>query len=311
MKSLEIVHLRHLWNASKWRMMFGKGIAMNGNRRKPNILKITLLLLLVITLAVIGLFYDSGHRIVTNQVTIESETLPAAFDGFRIVELTDLHGAEFGESNARLVENVRSCNPDLIALTGDFVENAEQMQVTLTLARALTGIAPVYYVTGNHEWASGLAEELMAALESEGVRCMRNQFEILERDGAQMLLIGVEDPNSYADLETPDRVVSEAQAVYPGLWTLLLAHRNYWVEEYPTLPVDLILCGHSHGGVVRLPFIGGLMNEDRSLFPEYDAGIYDGERFRMFVSAGLGQNRYFPRLLNNPEIACVTLKAVD
>lgn len=284
---------------------------MNGNRRKPNTLKITLILVLVITLAVIGLFYDSGHRIVTNEVTIESDTLPVSFDGFRIVELTDLHGAEFGENNAKLVEIIRSCKPDLIALTGDFVENVEQMRVTLTLAGALTEIAPVYYVTGNHEWASGLAVELMAALESEGVRCLRNQYEVLERNGDALLLIGVEDPNSYADLETPDQVVSQAQAADPGLWTLLLAHRNYWVEEYPTLPVDLILCGHSHGGVVRLPFIGGLMSEDRTLFPDYDAGIYDGDRYQMFVSVGLGQTRYFPRLLNNPEIACVTLKAVD
>ncbi len=284
---------------------------MNGNRRKPNTLKITLILVLVITLAVIGLFYDSGHRIVTNEVTIESDTLPVSFNGFRIVELTDLHGAEFGENNAKLVEIIRSCKPDLIALTGDFVENVEQMRVTLTLAGALTEIAPVYYVTGNHEWASGLAEELMAALESEGVRCMRNQYEVLERNGDALLLIGVEDPNSYADLETPDQVVSQAQAADPGLWTLLLAHRNYWVEVYPTLPVDLILCGHSHGGVVRLPFIGGLMSEDRTLFPDYDAGIYDGDRYQMFVSVGLGQTRYFPRLLNNPEIACVTLKAVD
>lgn len=284
---------------------------MNGNRRKPNILRITLILILVITLAVIGLFYDSGHRLVTNQVTLESETLPEAFDGFRVVELTDLHGAEFGIDNARLVERIRSCRPDLIALTGDFVENTKQMQVTLTLARALVGIAPVYYVSGNHEWASGIAEELMTALQAEGVHCMRNESEVLERDGAELLLIGVEDPNSYADLETPDRVVEDAQAAHPGLWTLLLAHRNYWVEEYPTLPVDLILCGHSHGGVVRLPFIGGLMNEDRSLFPDYDAGIYDGARFRMFVSTGLGQTRYFPRLLNNPEIACITLKSID
>ncbi len=284
---------------------------MNGDKRKPNILKITLIFALVITLAVIGLFYDSGHRLVTREVVIESETLPESFDGFRIVELTDLHGAEFGENNAKLVEQVRSCEPDLIALTGDFVENAAQLQVTLTLARSLTEIAPVYYVTGNHEWASGLAEELMASLESKGVCCMRNQYEILERDGASLLLVGVEDPNSYADLELPDQVVARAQAEHPNLWTLLLAHRNYWVEQYPSLPVDLILCGHSHGGVVRLPFIGGLMNEDRSLFPEYDAGIYDGERFRMFVSVGLGQTRYFPRLLNNPEIACITLKTVD
>ncbi len=284
---------------------------MNENRRKPNTLKITLVLVLVVTLAVIGLFYDSGHRIVTNEVTIESETLPASFDGFRIVELTDLHGAEFGENNTKLVEKIRSCNPDLIALTGDFVENAEQMQVTLTLARSLTSIAPVCYVTGNHEWASGLAEELMASLEAEGVRCMRNQYDVLERNGDSLLMIGVEDPNSYADLATPDQVIEDAQTANPGLWTLLLAHRNYWVEEYPTLPVDLILCGHSHGGVVRLPFIGGLMSEDRTLFPDYDAGIYDGERFQMFVSVGLGQTRYFPRLLNNPEIACITLKTVD
>ena len=284
---------------------------MKPGKRKPNILLITLTAALLITLAVIGLYYDSGHRLVTDEVRIESLTLPDGFEGFRIVELTDLHGAEFGAENHRLVDRVRACRPDLIALTGDFVESGRQIQVTVNLARQLGEIAPVYYVTGNHEWASGAAEELITALEFAGTHCMRNGYEVLEREGSELLLIGVEDPNSYADLELPEQVVSRAQAEHPGLWTLLIAHRNYWVEEYPDLPVDLILCGHSHGGVVRLPGIGGLINEDRSLFPDYDAGIYNGERFQMFVSTGLGQTHYFPRLLNNPEIACITLHRAD
>lgn len=284
---------------------------MKPTGRKPNILRVTLSVALVFTIIAAGLFYDSAHRLVTNAVTIESETLPDRFDGFRIVELSDLHGARFGRENEKLVERVRACAPDLIALTGDFVESEQQMDVTLRLAEQLVSIAPVYYVSGNHEWASGTAVSLMSALEDVGVTCLRNQYEILSRDGEELMLLGVEDPNSYADLEPPDQLLARVQAEHPGLWTLLLAHRNYWVEEYPALPVDLILCGHSHGGVVRLPGIGGLMNEDRTLFPDYDAGLYHGDRFQMFVSVGLGQTRYFPRLLNNPEIACISLKCAD
>ena len=282
---------------------------MNQTKRKSHKGYIFWIVILLLGLLFVGLAYDSDQRLVTNEVTVTSATLPQGLEGLRVVELSDLHGKVFGENNSRLVQRVQDCAPDLIVLPGDFIETSDEIEKVLTLVRQLTPIAPVYYVTGNHEWATGVAEELMAALTENGVRCLRNEFEVIWHNDAPLLLVGMEDPNSYADLEKPDSVVQRAQAAYPGLWTLVIAHRDYWVRDYYSLPVDLILCGHAHGGVVRIPGIGGLVSEDRTLFPEYDAGLYNGERFQMFVSVGLGQTPYFPRILNNPEVACITLHA--
>ena len=127
-------------------------------------------MVLLIALAVLGLIYDSDQRLVTNEVTVTSASLPQGLEGFRVVELSDLHGKVFGENNQRLVQRVQDCAPDLIVLTGDFLETSEEIDLVLTLTNQLTSIAPVYYVTGNHEWATGVAEELMARLEENGDR---------------------------------------------------------------------------------------------------------------------------------------------
>ena len=89
---------------------------------------------------------------------------------------------------------------------------------------------------------------------------------------------------------------------------LLLAHRAYWAEKYPGLDVDLILCGHTHGGVVRLPFVGGLAASNMGLFPEYDAGLFELPGYTLFISRGLGNSVPLPRFLNTPELVSITLR---
>ena len=88
----------------------------------------------------------------------------------------------------------------------------------------------------------------------------------------------------------------------------MLGHRNYWMEKYPDLPVELILCGHAHGGIVRIPGVGGLLSTDRTLFPDYEAGMYDNGNYTMIVSRGLGNSISVPRLMNRPEILSIELK---
>ena len=168
--------------------------------------------------------------------------------------------------------------------------------------------APVYFVSGNHDWASGAEQELFEALEAAGAVCLRNDFLSLERGGDSLILAGVEDPNGPADMETPEELVSRLREAAPAAFVLLLAHRAYWAERYPELDVDLILCGHTHGGIVRLPLLGGVAGTNFSLFPEYDAGLFDTGRYKLFISRGLGNSVPLPRFLNTPEIASVTLK---
>ena len=124
----------------------------------------------------------------------------------------------------------------------------------------------------------------------------------------QVVLAGVEDPNSWADLEPPEEFIGRLRAEFPDDYVVLLGHRNYWMEKYPELPVQLILCGHAHGGIVRIPGIGGLLGTDRTLFPDYEAGKYDNGRYTMIVSRGIGNSVALPRAFNRPEIVSIILK---
>lgn len=279
--------------------------------KKLHSFRIALAVLVTLAALFALLFADSANRLVTTDYTVTSARLPADFDGFRIVQLSDLHAAEFGKDNARLVRAVAAAQPDLIVLTGDFIEAEDQIPVTLALAQQLVPLAPVYFVSGNHDWASHAIDALFDGLADAGVTCLRNEFVTLQHGAGSIVLAGVDDPNGRADMPTPDRVAAAVQAEHPGAFTVLLGHRNYWVGEYPTLPVDVILCGHAHGGVVRLPGVGGLIGTDRTLFPDYTAGMFASGQYQMIVSRGLGQIAQLPRLLNNPEIVCLTLRTTN
>ena len=107
----------------------------------------------------------------------------------------------------------------------------------------------------------------------------------------------------------PDELVAELRRSYPETPVVLLGHRNYWVERYPSLEVDLILCGHGHGGIIRLPGIGGLLGTDRLLFPAYAEGAHVSGRYTMVVSRGLGNIRRSLRVFNYPQLVLITLEA--
>lgn len=266
--------------------------------------------LLGIILCLSWILYSSKYRLEITEYTLSSTKLPEAFDGYRIVQLSDLHTMEFGKNNTRLIEKVRDLRPDMIALTGDYIESADDIPISSHLVTALTDIAPVYFCSGNHDWASGAALELRQAIEDAGGIYLGNSYELQERTDQIILIAGVEDPNSYADLTPPDEFLAPVIEEYPDTFTILLGHRNDWVEKYPNLQADIILSGHGHGGVVRLPGIGGLLNTNHQLFPEYDAGLYPSGHYIMVVSRGLGNSYYIPRVLNRPEILCLTLLSV-
>ncbi|MBQ3011361.1 MAG: metallophosphoesterase [Oscillospiraceae bacterium] len=264
-------------------------------------------LLLVFLAICLLLLWDSSHRLVTTDYDIRFSNLPEAFDGFTVVQLSDLHGAQYGTDNSRLVSRVAALQPDLIALTGDYIESPDQLDVTAALIRQLSDIAPVTFTSGNHDWASGAIKDLKQTVTDCGGTYLSNEAIPLTRAGETILLVGVEDPNSRADMIRPDALLQQLSAEHPDQFVILQAHRNDFITKYPALPCDLILTGHGHGGVIRLPFIGGLIGTERSLFPRYDAGLFQSGRYTMVVSRGLGDAPLLPRFLNNPEIVSVTL----
>ena len=242
--------------------------------------------------------------------------LPDGFEGFRIVHLSDIHGHEYGENSGELLEKVREQEPELIVITGDLIDQESQFAMVPALARGLAAIAPTYYVTGNHEWSvewSGSADAvkiLKGLLSESGVTVLSNEYVILERNGSQLVLAGVDDPNGYADQRTPEELYGDLQEDMPGLCTILLAHRNDAIERYAAAGYDLVLSGHAHGGIVRLPFTDGLLSPARSFFPTWTSGVYTVGDTTLFVSRGLGNNTvpiHGFRLFNRPELAVLEL----
>ena len=253
--------------------------------------------------------------LVTTELSVRSEKLPAAFDGFRIVQVSDLHNASFGEGNAELLERVEQAQPDCIALTGDLVDSRHtDVDAALSFAREAAKIAPTYFVTGNHEARLEDLEQLLIGLEEAGVTVLENESILLEREGQSIVLAGVEDPSFHDDplLHDTEGVFErnlESLSPEEGRYTILLSHRPEFFDLYEKLGFDLVLTGHAHGGQFRLPGIGGLWAPGQGLFPEYDAGLYQQGGTAMAVSRGLGNSLFPFRVNNRPEIVAITLQA--
>lgn len=268
-----------------------------------------LIILALIAAAAAFLIKDSRDDLEISRYDVKSQKLPESFDGFKIVQLSDLHGAEFGEDGMELVEKVKELEPDMIALTGDFVTDEGDLAAVEKLAARLTELCPVYFISGNHEFGSGLAVKVRNILERAGVKYLSNEYLTISRGEDGILLGGVEDPLAYADMLSPDELAQKMNDAAPDAFKILLGHRNYWMTEYPELPVDLIFCGHAHGGLIRIPGVGGLIGTDRRLFPDFDAGEYNNGRYTLIVSRGLGNSVPIPRVFNRPEIVCVELSS--
>ncbi len=268
-----------------------------------------LIILALIAAAAAFLIKDSREDLEISRYEVASQKLPESFDGFKIVQLSDLHGAEFGEDGMELVDKVGSLEPDMIALTGDFVTDEGDLAAVEKLAARLVKLCPVYFVSGNHEFGSGLAVKVRNILERAGVKYLSNEYLTINRGDDEILLGGVEDPLAYADMLSPDELAQKMNDAAPDAFKILLGHRNYWITEYPELPVDLIFCGHAHGGLIRIPGVGGLIGTDRRLFPDFDAGQFNNGRYTLIVSRGLGNSVSIPRIFNRPEIVCVELSS--
>lgn len=279
-------------------------------RRRP---PTALTLLLLAVLAALFVRWDNTALQVTRFDPVFAG-LPEGFDGCRAVVLGDLHTACFGADNGELFDAVRAEAPDYIFFIGDLLDALHDVPAdyAASVADGLSAIAPTYYVTGNHEWAIGDVPELKETLAAHGVTVLSNQFLQLERNGSAIVLAGIDDPNGYADQKTPEEVAMEVRAAYGDPFWILLAHRNnYFPEHYSLLGADLVVSGHGHGGLVRLPFTDGLISTERTLFPSYTAGLYEENGSVLFVTRGLGNSGPSFRVFNRPEIAVLTLRRAE
>ena len=270
------------------------------------------LFLWLLILALLGGFYQySNYSIEVEECEFTSRRLPSLFDGYRIVQISDLHGADFGGGNKDLLKKVAKAKPDIIVITGDLVDKYRGMDEAAVeqTAKAFAAIAPSYFVTGNHEWAEGGVNELKQLRRSCGVTVLSNEYLPLTQGEQTIFLAGIDDPNGYADQKTPEQLAAELYAAEGDPFWILLAHRNdRFAEQYSLLGADLTFSGHGHGGIIRLPFTDGLLSTNRTFFPTHTAGFYEDNGATVFVSRGLGNSGISRRLFNRPELAVLTLR---
>ena len=277
-------------------------------KRKLKKKYIVLLLLILIIWTIWG-----NISVGTSYYTVSSHRLPVAFEGFKIVLVSDLHNAQFGSDNSRITNIIEKEQPDLIAITGDLIDsNKTDMDIAANLLRQLVQIAPCYYVTGNHEaWIGSQYALLEEKLLAEEVHVLHDQVVSIEKNGQMIQLAGLDDP----DFTDRDSAVQQSilqtklQAMdLSGEYCILLSHRPEAFEVYAAEGIDLVLCGHAHGGQFRLPFIGGIVAPNQGFFPEYDAGLYTRDDTNMVVSRGIGNSIIPIRFHNRPEIVVIQLK---
>ncbi len=262
-------------------------------------------ILMIIALILIPFFlFQNKHLVITNY-TYESDKLGTDLNGYRIVQISDLHNATFGKNNRKLLDAIKSCSPDMIVITGDLVDsNHTDVERAVSFVEQAVTIAPVYYVTGNHEYwlTSTDRQQTLQGILSAGAIDLDNLSVSITREDSSFLLVGLDD-HHLVD-ETLKRLLTNQDEL-----SIVLAHEPQYLQEYADAGADLVLSGHAHGGQFRLPFIGGLVAPDQGFLPEYTSGEYTIADTDMIVSRGLGNSIIPVRLFNYPEIVCVELKA--
>lgn len=257
--------------------------------------------------------YWGNTSIQTTQINISSKKIPSSFDGFTIVHISDLHNAEFGNNQSRLLNAVKNASPDLIAITGDLIDSRRtDVAKAMEFISGAVKIAPVYYVTGNHESRTSEYAKLKEQMTKAGVVILNDEGTKIKRGKASIHLLGLNDP----DFTETDDAYESAAMINAKLkdmlsvsneYTILLSHRPELFDVYAANNIDLVLSGHAHGGQFRLPFIGGLVAPNQGLFPKYSEGVYEKNQTKMIVSRGLGNSIIPVRINNRPELVVITL----
>ena len=268
---------------------------------------IAILVAAVLLFALIFYIAWGNTALELNTYTVTGECLPEAFDGFRIVQISDLHNAEFGKNNEKLLSMIKEAKPNIIVITGDMIDSRHtNVDKALNFAEQAVQIAPCYYVPGNHEARIPKDyETLKDGLLSFGVTVLENDRTEIEYKGETITLIGVKDPDFQMDIHSRLQDLKSGDDNY----TVLLSHRPELFDTYVANGMNLVFSGHAHGGQFRLPWIGGLYAPHQGVFPEYDGGLYTKGNTNMVVSRGIGRSAFPFRFNNRPEVVLVEFQA--
>lgn len=307
------------------------------------ILKVMIFIISFCIMILLINFFINKNITVTNYY-IEHYKISEDFKDYKILQLTDIHSIRNEEQSEKIINTVKNQNPNSIFITGDLIDAeyyAEQNnqyqakeiefpdKLTIDFVKKLTEIATVYMVYGNHEMMLLDDPEnnvFKVALEELGVHILNNKRDTITLGEGNIKLVGVQDPatlykdKKYASVgeNNKDKTKQILDDLFYNLesenseqsnekqYTILLSHRPEYFDLYKQYEIDLALTGHTHGGIVAIPEIGGLYAHPQGWFPEYVTGVYKTDNFQMIVGNGIGYSKIPIRIFNPPEIISIT-----
>ncbi|MFI3177091.1 MAG: metallophosphoesterase [Eubacteriales bacterium] len=280
------------------------------------IVGIFLVIILVVT--VIGILKSRKMCVVSYEIPSDKVE-----KSIHMVLLADLHNREYGEKNCELLESIRNVQPELIVVAGDFMvakgcDSIDELQVALDFTRKLVEICPVYYANGNHEHSlkrrneqNGLYTQYIELLRKAHVVFLENDSILLEEFGIR--ITGLDLPRDYYRRILLQKMQNNTLDTYLGharqdVFQILIAHNPEYFPEYSKWGADLTLSGHIHGGIMRLPYLGGVLSPSLHLFPKYDGGLFRQDGRFLVLSRGIGMHTIPIRIYNPPEIVSIRIK---
>lgn len=275
--------------------------------------------IIAIIIYIIALFvflnYLDLHRFAISQYTVAS---PKIFRNCKAVVLADLHDKSYGKYNYKLIKAIREINPDFVIVAGDMINASPRCKnnnATDFMVR-LAAEYPVYYGFGNHEYRAeiypktygSMYDDFMEDFASAEINVLENSRHIIEEFNIE--IAGLEIDRQYykrfKKTTMPDDYIKECVGLHnEDYFEILIAHNPDYFDNYAAYKSDLVLAGHVHGGLIRLPFIGGIAHPGIKFFPKYSKGEYEKDDTKMIVSAGLGTHTLPLRLFNPGDLIVI------
>lgn len=279
-------------------------------------------IIIFLILIVVFLYTYLSKKVDITRYTVKSDKISKLFDDYTIVQLSDFHSKGYNDTTGIIINEIEKINPDIIVMTGDMiswdVENIDELQ---SLIKSLITNYPIYYINGNHEELAEILkskeyENFINDIKSLGVSVLKNTYIELIRDGESINLYEIDIPLDgptglyVSSGQLDDKYINDKlDEVDKNKFNILLAHNPLFIEEYSEWGADLVLAGHMHGGIIRIPIIGiGIASPEKDYFPKYDAGEFKVANTTMIVNRGIGTSSSGLRVFNKPEISVITLK---
>ena len=264
-------------------------------------------LIIILLIFCVAAFYNG---LTIKNYTVTSNTFETG-KTIRAVLLADLHSHIYGDNQKKLISKIIEQKPDIILLAGDIADDENPFGGTKLLFEGIKDIAPIFYVSGNHEYWSGDIKEIKDKIKSYGVTVLEDDYTEITVKDIPLIVAGVDDPewtrfeNKYTRKSMDESFMEFKDK--PS-FKILLAHRPEQIELYKKYSFDLVVSGHAHGGQVRIPFLlNGLLAPNQGVFPKYAGGIYKHDALTHIVSRGLSFNPHLPRVFNPPEIVIIDI----